>query len=283
MKTKPSNILWTVLIVVIITFQGKLLNAQPKEKEFHKMEYTKWLVFIPGNESTAPFYISTKPITNKEYILYLVWNARIYYSYPEVYMNALPGLNEKVRQYENFSPFSDSVSFKYYLENAESFVASYMFNPDYLNYPLIGISWEQANKFCHWLSDRYNEYSLIKKKHLMIDLIQRDEHSFSTESFIFGQYEGLVGKPLQIFGDKKTAKGFDYVNYYLRPSFHLATRNELKECCKMELPTVTKNLYHVFDKYSTDGSEFLKPFYENYLPEEKGIIYVNPDPYGSEN
>jgi hypothetical protein len=283
MKTNHSSTFTVLMVLVVILFHSQIGVSQPKEKEFQKMDYSKWMVFIPGNDSIDPFFISTKPITNKEYILYLVWTEKVYVSYPKAYLDNLPGLNDKARQYEYLRPFSDSVSFRYYLDNAESYVANYMFNPEYINYPVIGISWEQANKFCHWLSDRYNEYSLLNKNYLTIELYQRDADNFSTESFILGQYTGTINKPLPIFTNPKTAKGFDYMNYYLRPSFHLATRYELKMCSKMILPTVTKNLYNVFDKYSEDCCEFLKLFYENYLPKQKGYIYVDPEPYGKEN
>jgi hypothetical protein len=246
------------------------------------MDYYKWFLFMPGKDSASSFYISVKPVTNKEYILYLSWTEKIYRNYPEVLFSALPGSRKPYDTGQYGTPFSDSVSFKKLLENSEPFVRDFIFNPEYLNYPVIGISWEQANKFCHWLSDRYNEYCLIKVKHLLEDPNQMSDNSFSSESFIFRQYEGLVGKPYS-FEYTKAWSGFGDLKYILRPSFHLPTGDELKQCAGMKLPTVTKGLYSDFNSYSTEGSEFLKPFYKYYLQEHKGYIYIDPDPYSKTN
>jgi hypothetical protein len=186
----------------------------------------------------------------------------------------LPGNTEKITGEGYSAPFADSVSFSRYLANSEPFVAEYIFNPYYLDYPVIGLTWEQANNFCHWLSDRYNEYCLIAKKYLVLDVDQKDDHNFTTESHIFNQFQGVVDKLQPNFGDPKSSRGFDYIAYVLRPSFHLATRNELEISSAMSLPTPTKGLYNKIDQYTTDGSEFLKPFYKYILPERKGFIFI---------
>jgi hypothetical protein len=277
MKTKPSVIFAIMFVLTLSFINNRPLNAQLKNKDYYSMDYTKWMVLIPGNDSVAPFYISAKPVTNKEYILYLVWTERVFINYPESLFSALPGFKSAYDPDKIKSPFSDSASFRYYLDHSESYVADYMFNPQYLNYPIIGVSWEQADKFCHWLSDRYNEYSLIDKKVLEIDPNQVNESNFSTESFIFGQYEGVIRKPLA-FGSTETSKGFDYVKYLLRPSFHLAARYELNAA---NHSVNTFPLYTVYDEYTTKGSEFLKPFYDYFLPESKGLLYIS-NPEGGE-
>jgi hypothetical protein len=258
-------------MLVMIQFQSTM--AQPKQLDYLGMEYTKWIIFVPGNDSVAPYYISSKPVTNKEYILYLAWTAKVYgLDYSEVLLKALPGVDFSVWNSEYNNPFADSLSFRYYLEHSQSYVSEYIFNPIYLNSAVIGITWEQANKYCHWLSDRYNEYCLIKKKYLMIDPSQHDENNFTTESFIFLQYEGVWGKTgYDEFFSQSDKKGFDFVKYLLRPSFHLATQYELLNSCK------DINLVNCFCSESK-GSEFLSVFYKYYLREHKGYIYVDPEP-----
>ena len=263
-----------IIILASMVFQPNPVLSQPKQKGYMGMDYTKWLLFIPGNDELEPFYISAKPVTNREYILYLSWAQNTYFSYPYVIMEILPGVNETIRQRGNLRPFADSVSFSFYVENSEPFVADYMFNPKYIDYPVIGVNWEQANRFCHWLSDRYNEYCLLKMKYMLEDPNQRDENNFSTESFIFSQYTGVWGKiGIDEFFSQSDKTGFGYVNYLLRPSFHIATRAELEITTSMQLPTVTKGLYNKFDRYTTDGSEYLNPFFKYYLEDVKGLIY----------
>jgi hypothetical protein len=280
MKIKHKRFLQAIPFLGYFLFCTMTINAQAKQKEFYPMNYTKWTIFIPGNDLTAPFYVSAKPVTNKEYILFLVWTSRVFSDdYPELLYDVLPGYNSKLQQKEGFNPFSDAASFQFYLKNSDSYVADYIFNPAYLQYPVIGVNWEQANKFCYWLSDRYNEYSLIKKKFLSLDLSQKNDNNFTTESFIYLQYVGIVDKySFYEFFPENPKKGFDFIQYLMRPSFHVASRNELQICAKMSLPTATNNLYQLVRDYSTEGSEFLEIFYQYFLPEDKGYIYIsNPD------
>jgi hypothetical protein len=273
MKTNFSVFLTGFFVATFFFIQSGILEAQPKSKEYYGMDYSKSMVFIPGNELVAPFFISDNPVTNKEYILYLIWTSQTYnVYYPEVLFDALPGFNSSVKPDGNFSPFSDSASFNYYLNHSESYVSEYIFNPNYLNSAVIGISWEQANKYSHWLSDRYNEFSLINMKYLVFSLDQLAENNFQTESFILRQYEGVVRNQITFFM-KKPENGFNSVDNLLRPSFHMATRYELQ--------TATKQ-FKLVDCFcaSTRDPEFLKPWNDFYLPEKKGYIYFNsPDNY----
>ncbi len=273
MKNRLSALFFAAAIIILAVVQVASVNAQTLKKDYLGMENSRWMVLIPGNDSVAPFYISSKPVTNKEYILFLAWTATVYADYPEVLLDLLPGIDTSSWNYENINPFADSLAFRNYMEHSRSFVSQYTFNPLYLNAAVIGVTWKQANKFCHWLSDRYNEYGLMKAKYLIIDPNQRDENNFTTETFIFSQYEGLPGKnnPEDIF--RENSKGFDYGSYLLRPSFHIAAQYELKKALK------NFNLVNCFCQ-EAKGSEFLEPFYRNYLRERRGYIYFDPQPEG---
>ena len=261
------------LLVIICSFQ---VSSQVLKKDYYKMEYADRMVFNPGNSQVAPFFISSKPVTNKEYILYLLWNNLIYADYPEEVYKALPGLKSDSMRDQYNSPFYDSASFSKYLNNSESFVADYLFNPKYINDPVIGITWQQANSYCQWISDRYNEYTLLNKKYLKYDQDQINENIFTTETFIFWQYEGNGGKQLP-FDRHAAPSGFGYVNYLLRPTFHIASKYELELNAKPELPAVSKKIEFVYEVTSIDGSPFLWPFYDRFLSEEKGSISITTD------
>ncbi len=261
-----------ILPVLMILLFPAMLSAQSGAEKYYKMDYAKNMLFVPAGSNSEPVYISSQPVTNKMYILYLAWLQAVYANYPEVLINALPGFDVTAPRDPNFMPFADSVSFRFYLSHSESYVSDYIFNPSDLNSAVIGITWEQANKFCHWLSDRYNEYALIKNKYLYFDGEQRDERNFSTEAYIFRQYEGFVKKDNPAFTAEEIT-GFGNFGYCLRPSFHLPTKLELQSALKS---------HKLIDCLCSEprSPEFLEPFYKFYLRERKGYIYVDPEPFG---
>ncbi len=266
MKSIPYFTVRFLSLCLTIVISLSSTYGQANEKDYLKMEYAKQMVFIPGDESISPYFISERPVTNKEYILYLVWLQSVFsQNQPEVLYNALPGFKGKTEPGETFLPFIDSASFHLYLRNSESFVSEYIFNHYYLNSAVVGINWEQANNYCQWLSDRYNEYALSDHKYIYITTDVIDEYNFTTESFIMGMYEG-INRNYHNFEENESLVGFQYVNNIMRPSFHLATRYELQ----------TANKYwELVDCLcaSSKVPEFLKIFYEYYLPEKRDFIY----------
>ncbi len=175
--------------------------------------------------------ILDRPITNREYLTYLMWTATVYADYPQNLINAFPlrkvdNLNLIIDKYNNSkAPFQEL--FKYCPE----FVANYMFNPLYIDYPVIGISWYQANKFNKWLTDRWNEYRLIQLGHFTFNKNQLGDDCFTTESFLADQYYG-------------TWNGIEQVtwsdNIFL-PTFTLPTSYEIE---KVKKPDIRKYPYN---------------------------------------
>ena len=106
---------------------------------------------------------------------YLYWLRRVYdYDYyPEIYKSALP----------------DTLVWRDKLAFNDNFVENYLRHPAYNYYPVVGVSWLQAQRFCSWRTDRVNEAILIKKGVLKEMTDQIDADHFNTEVYLYKQNE----------------------------------------------------------------------------------------------
>jgi hypothetical protein len=59
----------------------------------------------------------------------------------------------------------------------DPFVDYYFRHPAYNNYPVVGVSWRQANDYASWRTDRVNEYILIREGILKLDNMQMNENN----------------------------------------------------------------------------------------------------------
>jgi formylglycine-generating enzyme required for sulfatase activity len=98
-------------------------------------------------------------------------------------------------------------------------VEYYFRYPAYRDYPVVGVSWIQANDFCKWRTDRVNEYILVEQGIIKWHFADKDvdggdlgtlgpltnkksadkfqnapENMFNTESYLAGQYNIESGK-----------------------------------------------------------------------------------------
>ncbi len=101
----------------------------------------------PRRVSVSSFYIDENEVTNVDYREYLYWLRRVYdYDYyPEIYRSALP----------------DTLVWRDKLGYNEHYVENYLRHPAYNFYPVVGVSWIQAMKYCSWRTDRVNEQILV--------------------------------------------------------------------------------------------------------------------------
>lgn len=136
----------------------------------------------PKRVSIASFYMDETEVRNIDWLEYLTWLRRVYTTYPEVYQKALP----------------DTLVWRDQLGYNEPMVKNYLRFPAYAEYPVVGVSWEQATDYCVWRTDRVNEQILIDKKILTQDLDnQKDENNFNTEAYTTGQIYRYGKKELQ--------------------------------------------------------------------------------------
>lgn len=62
----------------------------------------------------------------------------------------------------------------------EPFVEYYFRYPSYDNYPVVGVSYEAANEYCSWLTQKYNQDSKRKFKKVYFKLLTKEEWVFSA-------------------------------------------------------------------------------------------------------
>ncbi|MCG8576803.1 MAG: SUMF1/EgtB/PvdO family nonheme iron enzyme [Flavobacteriales bacterium] len=88
--------------------------------------------------SVDEFYMINREITNIDYLEFLYWLK-----------------TQKDERLANMLP--DTMVWRSKLAYNEPYVEYYLRHPAYRNYPIVGVSYNQAIAFCDWLSDRYNE------------------------------------------------------------------------------------------------------------------------------
>lgn len=166
---------------------------------------------VPRRVTVSSFYMDETEVSNANYREMLHWHRQITYeSYPQVYRSLLP----------------DTLVWREELAFNEPMVETYFRHPSYDDYPLVGVSWRQAEEYCEWRSNRVNEMLLVEKGILNLNVTdQKDADSFDSEAYLFGQYEGNVRKNLedQTTGGERPAKFEDGI---LLPSYRLPTEAE---------------------------------------------------------
>ena len=130
----------------------------------------------PRRLTVSSFYMDQTEVTNFHWLEYLYWIKRAYQSYPQIYKNALP----------------DTLVWRSPLGFNEKYVEYYLRHPAYRDYPVVGVSWLQANDYCKWRTDRVNEFLLIREGILNFNINQADEATFNSEAYLNGQYEEEV-------------------------------------------------------------------------------------------
>lgn len=168
---------------------------------------------VPRRVTVASFYIDECEVSNANYREWLFWINRVYSEYPDQYKRALP----------------DTLVWRRPLAYNEPYVENYLRHPAYADYPVVGVSWIQANDFCKWRTDRVNEYILVQQEILELNIAdQQGENNFDTEAYLYGQYEGVAGrKPIQNLagaeGETRRVRSDDGI---LLPKYRLPTEAE---------------------------------------------------------
>jgi formylglycine-generating enzyme required for sulfatase activity len=124
---------------------------------------TKKQTIPPGMAKLGEnLFMDIEELRNVDYREYLTWLRQVFGERSEKYLKALP---------------DKKVSPDYYF-----------MNPEANNYPVVGITYEQAISYCKWRSDRIFERDLALKGLIEIDPDQNRDSYFSIENVKSGRY-----------------------------------------------------------------------------------------------
>ena len=132
--------------------------------------------------SISSFYMDETEVSNKHYGEFVYWMRRAYgEEYPEKITAILP----------------DTASWRDRLAWRESYVEQYFQSPSFHDYPVVGVTWEQAQAFCIWRTDRVNEKLLVDMGVIMLDQENLGSNAFQTDVYLAGRYEGETRKGIR--------------------------------------------------------------------------------------
>lgn len=185
---------------------GRFTMGQTEEDLFYSRDN------IPRTVSVSSFYMDETEVANVHYREYTYWVARMYQSdYPELVQAVLP----------------DTTVWRSALSYNEPLVNYYFRYAGYNQYPVVGVSWHQANQYCKWRSDRVNEMILIKHGITNRNPNQINEDVFTTLTYMTEQYIGEEGKNMKNLDPNSSgSRPTDYSDGYLLPDFRLPTEAE---------------------------------------------------------
>ncbi len=165
----------------------------------------------PVKQQVRSFYMDETEVTNSEYLFYLDWMEKVFppndINYEHIYQSAVP----------------DTLVWRDVLGFNELLTENYLRHPGYADYPVIGVSWVQANQYCKWRTNRVNEKILMDKGVLKplfeLDSIEvKGKNHFDTDTYIENPYamfdgdstiykKGLPNNIARKKGDAKPKRG----------------------------------------------------------------------------
>jgi hypothetical protein len=210
------------ILTICIFFWAGTIKAQTPVK-------LKEPALLYGNIDTNYFAIAQRPVTNREYLIYLEWLHHVYApTYPDIFYKAIPTFQFPPKSGEPDTTFWHKNIYERIFMCTLPYIEHYMFNPKYLDYPVLGISWKNANEFCQWYADRYNELKLVEKDFLAFNPIATEHSYFNTTLYLLNLWQGQLKRKIKTHDKQHPERDFKWNDHMLISAFRLPTSYELK-------------------------------------------------------
>lgn len=213
----------------------------------------------PKKIHVRSFFMDETEVTNSEYFLYVQYMKDIFppseEQYKHIYNSILP----------------DTLVWRKSLGNTDILTENYFRHPAYADYPVVGVTWTQANEYCKWRTNAVNLKKLIDKGHIK-NIFESDStrNFFDTDRFL-ADSESLFEGDTTIYkrgvrtrnvrkkGEAKPAKDafqgrkITQADGILQQKFRLPTEAEWEFAAKAVLENREYNNIRGRKKYAWDG------------------------------
>lgn len=133
-------------------------------------------IIPPGTLQIHPnLFLDQSEVSNFSYLEFYWYTKRLFGDSSEEFKTIIP----------NESVWTD-LGEKYY-----PLVDWYFMHPTYRDYPLVGITKEQAEVYCKWRTNRVMEYILLREGIIDHNPVPTKENCFTIEKYFTGNYMGL--------------------------------------------------------------------------------------------
>ncbi|GAB3912247.1 SUMF1/EgtB/PvdO family nonheme iron enzyme [Mucilaginibacter boryungensis] len=197
---------------------------------------------VRKRKSISTFYMDETEVSNNDWREYLYWLQTNFPDDRELYYNAIP----------------DTLVWRRPLSYNEPYVDNYLRGSEFQDYPVVGVSWDQAQDYCDWRTQRMNE-NILRERGQLVDwktrakggvagatggaagttagtgAVDSSKIPFNTDIYLNGQYKGtgIDGKkmpldlnPLKNTGSGKVRRPVRREDGILRPGYRLPTEAE---------------------------------------------------------
>lgn len=176
---------------------------------------------VPRRVTVSSFYMDETEISNVNWREYVHWMKQVFGSSQELVQRSLP----------------DTLVWREELAYNEPYLDYYFSHVAYNDYPVVGVSWEQAMDYCTWRGDRVNELLLVNAGIIKFPEFQSlkdnpdpldvaQNQVFNTDKYQrSSQYQPTQGKrPMKTaYGEQRKTDMSDGIMF---PKFRLPTEAE---------------------------------------------------------